>query len=35
VLNQIFKDFEVLIIDDASSDDTDAVVAAMDDARLK
>ena len=35
VLNQTFQDFELLIVDDHSSDDTHKVVAAIDDARIK
>jgi len=35
VLNQTFQDFEIVIVDDASSDDTRAVVASLGDARIK
>jgi glycosyltransferase involved in cell wall biosynthesis len=35
VLNQTFKDFELLIIDDGSTDHTKEIVTAFDDRRLK
>jgi glycosyltransferase involved in cell wall biosynthesis len=35
VLNQSFGDFEILIVDDASEDDTPAVVAGFADARIR
>ncbi|KPN29439.1 glycosyltransferase AglE [Halolamina pelagica] len=35
VLSQTFEDFEYLIIDDASTDDTEAVVNSYDDGRIK
>lgn len=35
VLNQTFQDFEILILDDGSTDDTDAVVAGYSDERVK
>lgn len=34
VLGQTFGDFELIIVDDASTDDTEAVVEAFDDARI-
>ncbi len=35
VLNQTFTDFELIIVDDASPDDTEAVVAGLRDSRVK
>jgi glycosyltransferase involved in cell wall biosynthesis len=35
VLRQTFTDFEVIVVDDASPDDTRAVIAAVDDARVR
>jgi glycosyltransferase involved in cell wall biosynthesis len=35
VLDQTFQDFEIVIVDDASSDDTPAVVASLGDGRIK
>lgn len=35
VLNQTFEDFEVLVVDDCSSDDPEAVVESLNDARLR
>ena len=35
VLNQTFQDFEILVVDDASTDDTHSVVASFTDRRLK
>jgi glycosyltransferase involved in cell wall biosynthesis len=35
VLKQTFTDFEIVIVDDASADDTEAVVASLGDARIK
>ena len=35
VLNQTFRDFEFLIINDCSPDDTDAVIARYDDPRIR
>lgn len=35
VLNQTYKDFELLIIDDGSTDDTDKIVKRFDDERIK
>lgn len=34
VLDQTFKDFELIIVDDASTDDTEAVAAAFDDEKI-
>ena len=35
VLSQTYKDFELLIIDDGSSDNTTDVINSFDDARIK
>lgn len=35
VLSQTYEDFELLIVDDASTDDTDDIVAAFDDPRIR
>src|SRR5678816_1113469 len=35
VLNQTFQDFEIVIIDDASKDHTQEVIANFNDARIK
>src|SRR5215475_868787 len=35
VLNQTFQDFEIIIIDDASKDHTQEVIANFNDARIK
>jgi glycosyltransferase involved in cell wall biosynthesis len=35
VLNQQFKDFEVIVVDDGSTDNTDSVVAAFQDKRVR
>src|ERR1700733_847645 len=35
VLGQEFTDFELIVVDDASSDDTADIVAAIDDPRLR
>jgi glycosyltransferase involved in cell wall biosynthesis len=35
VLDQTFADFEVIVADDASTDDTEAVVGALDDPRVR
>lgn len=34
ILNQTFRDFELVVIDDGSTDDTEALVASYDDPRL-
>lgn len=35
VLDQNFKDFELIIVDDASTDDTESIVAKYDDSRIR
>ena len=35
VLNQVYDDFEIIIVDDASSDDTQAVIAGLYDPRIR
>jgi glycosyltransferase involved in cell wall biosynthesis len=35
VLNQTYEDFELIIVDDASTDDTDQVVSTFDDSRIE
>lgn len=35
VLNQTFADFELVVVDDASTDETEAIVAGIDDSRIR